>query len=659
MAVETKNVIIHNVIKSAIEWGACEDIIPLGQVVYCEVVKGDTKEYIVKIGDGVHTYNDLPKLFKDNTELAGDLATKVDKSNGISQIYGTDDKGYQTMYSVASLGLIDDVKVNGSTIVNNRIANLALGTMATENKDNYINSSSIYEKLNDYARRDDLSDYMRTEDIESRFVSNDTMEQILDTVVSNEKLDETLGGYVSNETANNFITKNEFNTTIEKYATNEQLEGYVTKSELESDFATKEDLNSYVAKNELPEITSQFVKMEQVPEIVSDFVKKSELSSTMDDIIVEKEIITENNINNTIEKHNLITQEKASEIIDGKMGDYAKSEALNDYALKSVLENEYVLKTSLSDYVKMVYLESLYTTTADLVANYVNREEMAQFATKDDLDGFVSISVLNEYLSLDNFNSEIAKYVTKEDMGSSYVSKVDYDSKIQQIDETYAKMEDTVDIHDYNDFVAEITNAYQTADSTLDGKITSLQSNLTNNYMTSTTTQTKIDAKQDKLTAGNCITITNNTIAVSDSTYAKNNSDNTFSGANTFSKSIIVSTAASSGSDAIRNIEFWGANKYQGSLTSKITDTGSHQLGIYRCDNGDSAQSSGIILEKQSNQNTAYLYNITIAENDNSNKIATTAWVQQRIHIENTNSAAKTYSSSHANVLVISMEDAE
>lgn len=48
----------------------------------------------------------------------------VPKVTTASKVYGTDSDGDQTTYDVDSFGQVDDVQVNGTSIVTNKIANL-------------------------------------------------------------------------------------------------------------------------------------------------------------------------------------------------------------------------------------------------------------------------------------------------------------------------------------------------------------------------------------------------------------------------------------------------------------------------------------------------------------------------------------------------------
>ncbi len=52
--------------------------------------------------------------------------TKVNKTNTASKVYGTDAQGNQTTYSLDEFGAIDDVRVDGQSVVENQIANITL-----------------------------------------------------------------------------------------------------------------------------------------------------------------------------------------------------------------------------------------------------------------------------------------------------------------------------------------------------------------------------------------------------------------------------------------------------------------------------------------------------------------------------------------------------
>jgi len=64
-----------------------------------------------------------------------DLTGKVDTVNTANKVYGTDSSGHQTVYDKDSFGQVEDVQVDGTSILVNKIANL--GTMALEEANDY------------------------------------------------------------------------------------------------------------------------------------------------------------------------------------------------------------------------------------------------------------------------------------------------------------------------------------------------------------------------------------------------------------------------------------------------------------------------------------------------------------------------------------------
>lgn len=54
------------------------------------------------------------------------LDNKVDKTNIPSKVYGTNENGEQTLYDYDSFGLVDDVRVDGESVVTDSIANITL-----------------------------------------------------------------------------------------------------------------------------------------------------------------------------------------------------------------------------------------------------------------------------------------------------------------------------------------------------------------------------------------------------------------------------------------------------------------------------------------------------------------------------------------------------
>ena len=56
------------------------------------------------------------------TEVDTSLGNKVDKLSTANIVYGTDSQGNQTSYAVNSFGAVDDVQVNGVSVVSNKVA---------------------------------------------------------------------------------------------------------------------------------------------------------------------------------------------------------------------------------------------------------------------------------------------------------------------------------------------------------------------------------------------------------------------------------------------------------------------------------------------------------------------------------------------------------
>ena len=71
------------------------------------------------------------------------VAQKVDKVTTPNIVYGTDSNGDQTTYDKNSFGQVDDVKVNGTSVVDNKVASITLGTMANETASEYTKTSDL------------------------------------------------------------------------------------------------------------------------------------------------------------------------------------------------------------------------------------------------------------------------------------------------------------------------------------------------------------------------------------------------------------------------------------------------------------------------------------------------------------------------------------
>lgn len=62
-------------------------------------------------------------LYVNNAPITGG-GDKVDKVSTANKIYGTDSSGEQVVYDKDSFGKVDDVQVDSSSVVQNKIANI-------------------------------------------------------------------------------------------------------------------------------------------------------------------------------------------------------------------------------------------------------------------------------------------------------------------------------------------------------------------------------------------------------------------------------------------------------------------------------------------------------------------------------------------------------
>ena len=89
----------------------------------------------------------IPQLNQSKINgLVSALASKVDKITSANKLYGTDASAKQTSYNVADTTKVSDVKVNGSTVVTNKVANITVPTKLSDlTNDNYttIGTSEI------------------------------------------------------------------------------------------------------------------------------------------------------------------------------------------------------------------------------------------------------------------------------------------------------------------------------------------------------------------------------------------------------------------------------------------------------------------------------------------------------------------------------------
>ena len=88
----------------------------------------------------VLNWGNIGGTLSDQSDLQGALDTKLTKTDGVSKVYGTNAQGEQTTYDVNSFGQVDDVQVDGVSVVTNKIADIDL----TGKVDKVNTASKVY-----------------------------------------------------------------------------------------------------------------------------------------------------------------------------------------------------------------------------------------------------------------------------------------------------------------------------------------------------------------------------------------------------------------------------------------------------------------------------------------------------------------------------------
>lgn len=92
-----------------------------------------------------------------------DLTGKVDKTTDADKVYGTDNNGDQTTYNIDSFGKVDDVKVNGTSVVTNKVANVSVPTAVSEltNDSDYQTGSQVSSAISTHNTSNTAHDDIR------------------------------------------------------------------------------------------------------------------------------------------------------------------------------------------------------------------------------------------------------------------------------------------------------------------------------------------------------------------------------------------------------------------------------------------------------------------------------------------------------------------
>lgn len=114
------------------------------------------------------------------------IESKVTKTTEANKVYGTNSEGQQELYDLDSFGKVDDVKVNGTSVVTNKIANV---TVPTKTSDLTNDSGYITKDV------DDLTNYTKTSDLPV----------VGDGALIIQKNGVTVGSFTANQTGNTTV----------------------------------------------------------------------------------------------------------------------------------------------------------------------------------------------------------------------------------------------------------------------------------------------------------------------------------------------------------------------------------------------------------------------------------------------------------------------
>lgn len=182
-----------------------------GQIIY---VKDTGEHYLDVYTQRIKVTN---KTLEQNVQdIINSLNTKVEQTTEINKVYGTDESGNQTTFNKDDLNKINDVQVDGVSILNNKVANIDIQSIKTDyntkidnltqtvdtNKTNTDNSiTEINNTLNDLSN------------------TIDTNKGNVDTSITNlqnNKLDKTFANSLNNNITGNI----EFNSSETKNGIN-------------------------------------------------------------------------------------------------------------------------------------------------------------------------------------------------------------------------------------------------------------------------------------------------------------------------------------------------------------------------------------------------------------------------------------------------------
>ena len=357
------------------------------------------------------------KILFQTTAQAIDLTgfTAQSNPNSIQQLSSTDDL----------LNALVKLDANDVYLANNKLNSSLLATTATANKLLTLDENAELPATAENANK--LGDveanlYALKTDLPS--TANFATKAELENYVSDTELTSTLNNYVSDaeltSQLSNYVTTASLGTTLEDYALNSELDNYVLNSATSTTAAANKLLylnadsklpataadadklgnvaaNLYALKSDIPDVSDfvtsdaleSYITEEEVTTTLTSYVTSSSLSNTL------QSYVTSSSLNNTLSGY-VQDDDLASYVTNSSL-----SATLEDYALDTDLDN-YVLNsqtTTAAAANKLLYLDA----NSKLPATANNADKLggvaaSQYATKQDLNGYVSDSELSSAL---------------------------------------------------------------------------------------------------------------------------------------------------------------------------------------------------------------------------------------------------------------------
>ena len=357
------------------------------------------------------------KILFQTTAQAIDLTgfTAQSNPNQLQQLSSTDDL----------LNALVKLDANDVYLSNNKLNSSLLATTATANKLLTLDENAELPATAENANK--LGDveanlYALKTDLPS--TDNFATKAELENYVSDTELTSTLNNYVSDaeltSQLSNYVTTTSLGTTLEDYALNSELDNYVLNSAT-STTAAANKLLYLNADSKLPATAfdsdklgnvaaSQYALKSEIPD-VNDFVT----SDALEPYITEAEVsttltsyVTSTNLSSTLKSY--VTTSSLNSTLSGYVQDADLANYVTNSSLSATLE-DYALDTDLDNYVlnsqtttaaaanKLLYLDanSKLPATANNADN-LGGVAASQYATKQDLNGYVSDSELSSTL---------------------------------------------------------------------------------------------------------------------------------------------------------------------------------------------------------------------------------------------------------------------